>query len=42
MEYERNLALLRVKLDEKTLTRFWAKGKGMSFEQTIAFSMQES
>src|SRR6185503_10515411 len=31
-EYERNLALLRAKLDEKTLAKFWKKGKRMSFE----------
>ncbi len=41
MEYERNLDVLRGKLDEKTLTKFWAKGKEMSFEQTMAFALEE-
>jgi hypothetical protein len=39
-EYERNLALLRAKLDEKPLAKFWEKGKGMSFEEAIAFALQ--
>jgi non-specific serine/threonine protein kinase len=39
-EYERNLALVRAKLDEKPLAKFWEKGKGMSFEEAIAFALQ--
>ena len=39
MEYERNLAHLRANLDEKTLTKSWTKGKGMSFEEAIAFAL---
>jgi hypothetical protein len=42
MEYERNLAVLRAKLDEKTLTKFWAKGKGMSLDDVIAFALEET
>jgi tetratricopeptide (TPR) repeat protein len=42
MEYERNLAILRAKLDEKTLTKFWAKGKGLSLEQAVAFALEYS
>lgn len=41
-EYERNLALVRAKLDEKTLTKFWEKGKGMSFDDAIAFALEET
>ena len=41
MEYERNLDLLRAKLDEKILNKFWAKGKAMSFEQAIAIALEE-
>jgi predicted ATPase/DNA-binding SARP family transcriptional activator len=40
IEYDRNLSLLFEKLDEKTLARFWAKGKGISLEQAIAFAME--
>ncbi|MGE5374124.1 MAG: tetratricopeptide repeat protein, partial [Bacteroidota bacterium] len=35
-EYDRNLARLRTQLDEKTLTRFWAKGREMSLDQALA------
>ena len=42
MEYERNLALLRIKLDEKILSRFWARGKRMSLEQVIVVALQEA
>ena len=41
-EYERNLALLRAKLDEKMLHKFWAKGTTMSLDDAIAFSVEES
>jgi len=42
LEYERNLALLRANMDEKALAKFWVKGKGMSFEQSIAFVLEET
>ena len=42
MEYDRTLALLSAKLGEKTLATFWAKGKGMSLEQAIAFALVET
>jgi len=42
MEYERNLALLHTNLDEKALAKFWAKGKAMSFEDAIAFALEEA
>jgi tetratricopeptide (TPR) repeat protein len=41
MEYERNLALLRTKLDEKILNKFWDKGKAMSLDDAIAFALLE-
>ena len=41
-EYEHNLALLRAKLEEKTLAKFWAKGKAMSLEQAVAFALEET
>jgi tetratricopeptide (TPR) repeat protein len=41
LEYERNLALVRTKLDEKTLTKFWEKGKRMSFDEAVAFALEE-
>jgi predicted ATPase len=42
MEYERNLAVLRAKLDEKTLSRFWTKGKGLSLDDAIVFALEET
>jgi predicted ATPase/DNA-binding SARP family transcriptional activator len=42
MEYECNLALLRANLAEKAHAKFWAKGTGMSFEQAIAFVLEET
>ena len=41
-EYERSLASLREKLDEKTLAKFWDKGKGISLEDTIEFALEET
>ena len=40
MEYERNLAVLRAELDEKTLTKFWTKGKEMSLDDAIACALK--
>jgi predicted ATPase/DNA-binding SARP family transcriptional activator len=42
MEYERNLAHLRTKLDEKIFNKFWTKGKAMSLDDTIAFALKET
>jgi non-specific serine/threonine protein kinase len=42
LESERNLALLLTKLDEKTLNKFWAKGKAMSLDDAITFALQET
>jgi predicted ATPase/DNA-binding SARP family transcriptional activator len=42
LESERNLAFLLTKLDEKTLNKFWAKGKAMSLDDAIAFALQET
>jgi tetratricopeptide (TPR) repeat protein len=41
MEYERNLAQLYAQFDERTLNKFWAKGKETSLEQAIAFALQK-
>jgi predicted ATPase len=41
IEYDRNLTLLQEKLEEKTFARFWAKGMGMTLEQTIEFALEE-
>ena len=40
-EHERTLSLLRATLDEKTLGKLWEKGAGMSFDQAIAFALEE-
>jgi tetratricopeptide (TPR) repeat protein len=42
MEYERNLAHLRAKMDKKAFIKFWAKGKRMSLEQAIVLALQET
>ena len=42
LEYDRNLALLKTKLDEKTLARFWSKGMAMTREEAIAFALEET
>jgi hypothetical protein len=42
LESERNLVLLLSKLDEKTLNKFWAKGKAMALDDAIAFALQET
>ena len=42
IEYERTLALLHEKLDGKTLAKFWEKGKELSFDDAIAFAMEEA
>jgi len=42
VEYESNLTFLRRQLVEKVFNKFWAKGKAMSFEQAIAFALEET
>ena len=42
VEYQRNLALLRGQLDEKTFAKFWAKGKEMSLDSAIVFALEET
>jgi len=42
MEYDRNLAQLRAQYDEKSLTKFWAKGKSMSLDEAIAFALEKT
>ena len=42
MEYERNLAQLRAQFDERTLNKFWGKGKEISLELATAFALQET
>lgn len=41
-EYERNLGLVRAKLDQKTLAQFWERGRKMSFEDALAFAMEQA
>jgi len=41
-EHERNLALVRTQLDDKIFHKFWDKGKALSFEETIAFALEEA
>jgi non-specific serine/threonine protein kinase len=40
-EYQRNLAHLRAKLNEKLFNKFWAKGKGMSLDEAVALALDE-
>jgi tetratricopeptide (TPR) repeat protein len=41
-ECDRNLALLRTQLDDKDFSKFWTKGKKMSFDEAIAFALEET
>jgi hypothetical protein len=34
--------LLRTKLNVKVFGKFWAKGNAMTFEQAIAFALEET
>jgi predicted ATPase/DNA-binding SARP family transcriptional activator len=42
LDYDRNLALLRAEFDGKTFTKFWAKGKRMSLDESIVFALEET
>jgi non-specific serine/threonine protein kinase len=42
LEYERNLPIVREKLDKKTLDKFWVEGRGMSLDDAIAFALEET
>jgi predicted ATPase/DNA-binding SARP family transcriptional activator len=42
MEYDRNVAALREKLDRVTLEKAWAKGKVMTIDQAIAFAPEDT
>ena len=40
-EFDNGVSVLRAQMDEKTLAKFWAKGKAMSFDDAIAFALEE-
>jgi tetratricopeptide (TPR) repeat protein len=40
-EFKRNYVLLHETLNEKTLHRYWVKGKEMSLDEAIAFALDE-
>jgi tetratricopeptide (TPR) repeat protein len=40
-EYERQLAIIRARLDEATLTAAWAEGQAMTLEQAIEYALGE-
>jgi hypothetical protein len=40
-EYNRNLALLRTKIDEKNLANLWTKGREMSLEEALDFALKK-
>lgn len=40
VEYDRNLVLLRAKLDKRILNKFWVKGTTMALEQAITFALE--
>ena len=42
IELTRGTSALRARLDEKTRTKFWAKGKAMPLDKAIAFALAES
>jgi hypothetical protein len=41
VEFNRGISALRARLDEKTCAKFWAKGKAMTFEQAIAYALED-
>jgi predicted ATPase/class 3 adenylate cyclase len=41
IEYDRELAVLRTGMDEKTFHLFWAEGQSMNMDQAIDFAMDE-
>jgi non-specific serine/threonine protein kinase len=41
-EYERNLALLRAKLDGTAFEKAWAEGRAMTLEQAIQYALEKS
>jgi tetratricopeptide (TPR) repeat protein len=41
VEFNRGISALRARLDEKTFTKFWTKGKAMTFEQAIAYALED-
>lgn len=38
---ERSLALARGKLDEETFAAAWTEGRGMSFEEAVAYALED-
>jgi tetratricopeptide (TPR) repeat protein len=40
MEYDRNLPIVREKLNKKILDKFWVEGRGMSLDEAIAFALE--
>jgi non-specific serine/threonine protein kinase len=41
VEFNRSISALRARLDEKTFAKFWTKGKSMTFEQAIAYALED-
>lgn len=41
LEYDRNLAILKMELDEPTPKKFWTKGNAMSLDRAIAFALEK-
>ena len=41
-QYEHNVGQLRAQLGEKTLAKFWSKGKVMSLDEAITFALEET
>ena len=42
VEFNRGIAVLRARLDERSFAKSWAKGKTMALEQAIAFALEEA
>jgi tetratricopeptide (TPR) repeat protein len=42
VEFNHGISTLHTRLDEKTYTKYWKKGKAMSFDEAIAFALGES
>jgi non-specific serine/threonine protein kinase len=42
VEFNHGLSTLHTRLDEKTYAKFWTKGRAMSFDEAIAFALEET
>jgi hypothetical protein len=42
VEFNRGISALHARLDQKTYTKFWTKGKAMALDEAIALALEET